>query len=219
MLALSVYFSSCYTVLYTANQPNMPLFKSDNKQQIKAEASFGTAGMEGKIAYSPVKHLGLFFNGSFLTKNERKQYFREVGIGGYSNIDKSIVFEMYGGYGYGTSSDTAGLVGVFSEFSRSSYGAFNRWFLQSNIGYVTNNFEGGFAMRISNVKFTTLKDSYIPSSTSECTFFEPSLVGKIGNENLKFFGSVTFPMRLSGTPLFGFDTYTLTMGVQGAISF
>ncbi len=219
LLALSVTFSSCYTVLYTANQPNVPLFKSENKQQIKAEGSFGTAGVEGKIAYSPVNHLGLFFNGSFLTRNERKQYFREIGIGGYSNLDKSIAFEMYGGYGYGTSSDTAGLDGIFSEFSRSSYGAFNRWFLQSNIGYVTNNVEGGMAFRISNVKFTCLKDSYIPFTTSECTFFEPTFVGKIGNENLKFFGSVTFPMRISGIPLFGYDTYTITMGVQGAISF
>lgn len=218
-LSLTSVFSSCYTVLYTANQPDVPLFKSINKHQVKAEGSIGTAGIEGKIAYSPVNHLGVMINGSFLTKDERKQYFREVGVGGYTGLAKSITLEMYVGYGYGTSSDTAGLVGFPSEFNRSSYGAFNRWFLQTNIGYVSENFEGGFAMRVSNVKFTNLRDNYIPFTRSESTFFEPSFVGKIGSENLKFVGSMTFPMRISGAPLFGFDTFTISTGVQGTISF
>jgi hypothetical protein len=219
-ISLSVIFSSCQTVLYTANQPNVPLFNGDNKQQIKAEGTYGTAGIETKIAYSPINHLGIIVNGSFLTANQKKQYFREIGIGGYGKLDKSIVYELYGGYGYGTSSDTAGLTGLFySEFSRSSYGAFNRWFLQTNIGYVTKNFEGGFAMRFSNVKFTTLRDNYIPVTHSECTFFEPSIVGKIGSENLKFVTSMTFPIIMSGAPLFGFCTYTISMGIQGAVSF
>ena len=218
-LAFAVIFSSCETVLYTANQPNVPLFNDNNKQQIKAEGSFGTAGIETRIAYSPVNHFGIIVNGSFLTNNQRKQYFREIGIGGYGKMNKTVVYEMYGGYGYGTSSDTAGLTGFLSEFSRSSYGAYNRWFLQTNIGYISEIFEGGFVMRFSNVKFTELRDSYILNSTSECTFFEPALVGKIGGENLKFVTSMTFPMRLSGTPQFGFNTYTITMGIQGAISF
>jgi hypothetical protein len=217
-LALAITISSCETVLYTANQPNVPLFNDNNKQQIKAEGSFGTAGLEGKLAYSPVNHFGIIINGSFLTNNQRKQYFREIGFGGYGKMNKTVVYEVYGGYGYGTSSDTAGLTG-FSEFSRRSYGAYNRWFLQTNIGYISETFEGGFAMRFSNVKFTELRDSYIPSTTSECTFFEPSLVGKIGGENLKFVTSITLPMRISGIPLFGYSTYTITMGIQGAISF
>jgi hypothetical protein len=217
-LVSAAIFSSCATVLYTANQPNVPLFNDNNKQQIKAEASFGTAGIETKLAYSPINHLGIMFNGSFLTNNERKQYFREIGIGGYGKMNKDFVYEVYGGYGYGTSSDTAGLIG-FSEFSRSSYGAYNRWFLQTNIGYISEYFEGGFVMRFSNVKFTELRDTYIPFTKSECTFFEPTMVGKIGGENIKFVTSMTFPMIISGTPLFGFNTYTISMGIQGSFSF
>lgn len=215
---MAIILSSCATVLYTANQPNVPLFNDNNKQQIKAEASFGTAGIESKLAYSPLNHLGIIFNGSFLTNNERKQYFREIGIGGYGKMNKYFVYEVYGGYGYGTSSDTAGLKG-FEEFSRSSYGAYNRWFLQTNIGYLSEYFEGGFVIRFSNVKFTELRDTYVPNTKSECSFFEPSLVGKIGGENIKFVTSMTFPMIVSGTPLFGFNTYTITMGIQGSFSF
>jgi hypothetical protein len=212
-------FSSCQTVLYTANQPNVPLFDDNNKQQIKAEGSFGTAGLEGKLAYSPVNHMGIIVNGSFLTKNERKQYFREIGIGGYGKMNKSVIYEVYGGYGYGTSSDTAGITGFPSDFSRSSYGAFNRWFLQTDIGYISENLEGALVIRISNVKFTELRDSYFPNVKSECTFFEPTLVGKVGGPNVKFVMSMTFPTIISGAPLFGYNTYTVSMGIQGAISF
>ncbi len=215
----AIIFSSCETILYTANQPNVPLFNDNNKHQIKAEGTFGTAGFETRLAYSPVNHLGIIFNGSFLTYNQRKQYFREIGIGGYGKMNKTVVYEVYGGYGYGTSSDTAGLTGFPAVFSRSSYGAYNRWFLQTNIGYISEIFEGGFAMRFSNVKFTELRDTYMQSTTSESTFFEPALVGKIGGENLKFVTSMTFPVLLSGTPKFGFSTYTISMGIQGAISF
>lgn len=212
-------FSSCQTVLYTANQPNVPLFDDNKKQQIKAEGSFGTAGLEGKLAYSPVNHMGIIVNGSFLTKNERKQYFREIGIGGYGKINKSVVYEIYCGYGYGTSSDTAGLTGFPSDFSRSSYGAFNRWFLQTDVGYISEILEGALVMRISNIKFTELRDSYFPNVKSECTFFEPTLVGKVGGQNVKFVMSMTFPTLISGAPLFGYNTYTISMGIQGAISF
>jgi hypothetical protein len=217
--ALFLLFSSCQTVLYTANQPNVPLFSDNNKQQIKAEGSYGTAGLEGRLAYSPVNHMGIIMNGSFLTNNQRKQYFREIGIGGYGKMNKSVVYEVYGGYGYGTSSDTAGLTGFPYDFSRSSYGAFNRWFLQTDVGYISEYFEGGLVMRFSNVKFTELRDSYIPNVTNECTFFEPTLVGKVGGPNVKFVMSMTFPTLISGVPLFGYNTYTVSMGIQGAISF
>ena len=218
-LALTIILSSCETVLYTANQPNVPLFIDNNKQQIKVEAAYGTAGVETKLAYSPINHLGIIASGSFLNNDKRKQFFREIGIGGYGKLDKTFIYEIYGGYGFGTSSDTAGLTGFWSDFNRSSYGEFNRWFVQGNIGYVSENFEGGFAMRFNNVKFIVLRDNYIPSSTSECWFFEPTLVGKIGSENIKFVTSMTFPTRLSGTPLFGFNTFVITMGIQGALSF
>jgi hypothetical protein len=211
--------SSCNTVLYTANQPNVPLFDDNNKQQVKAEASYGTAGFEGKLAYSPINHLGIILNGSFLTNNQRKQYFREIGIGGYGKMNKSVVYEIYGGYGYGTSSDTAGLIGFPSDLSRTSYGAFNRWFMQANIGYVSPYFEGALSMRFCNVKFTELRDNFFPNTTSECTFFEPSLVGKVGGDNVKFVMSMTFPTLMNGTPLFGYNTYVISMGIQGAISF
>jgi hypothetical protein len=219
LIIFALLFSSCQTVLYTANQPNVPLFSDNNKQQIKAEGSYGTAGLEGRLAYSPVNHLGIIVNGSFLTDNQRKQYFREIGIGGYGKMNKSVVYEIYGGYGYGTSSDTAGLTGFPSDFSRSSYGTFNRWFLQTDVGYISDYLEGGLVMRISNVKFTELRDSYIPNVTNECTFFEPTLVGKVGGPNLKFVMSMTFPTLISGVPLFGYNTYTVSMGIQGAISF
>ena len=212
-------FSSCETVLYTTNQPNVPLFSDENKQQIKVEAAYGSAGIETKLAYSPVNHLGIIASGSFLTNDKRKQYLREIGIGGYGKLDKTFTYEIYGGYGFATSSDTAGLTGIFSSLSRSSYGEFGRWFVQGNIGYVSENFEGGFALKISNVKFNVLRDNYISATTSEATFFEPVLVGKIGSENIKFVTSMTFPTRLNGTPLFGYDTFLITMGIQGAFSF
>jgi hypothetical protein len=218
-LIFTMVFTSCETVLYTANQPNVPLFTDNNKQQIKAEGSFGNAGIETKLAYSPVNHIGIIVNGSFLTSNERKQYFREVGVGGYGKMNKNVVYEVYGGYGFGTSSDTAGLSGFLSGFSRSSYGEYGRWFLQGNVGYVSEYFEGGFAMRFSNVKFNVLRDSYLSSTTSECTFFEPTLVGKVGGENVKFVMSMTFPTIMNGAPLFGFNTFVVTKGIQGAISF
>ena len=218
-MIIALTLSSCETVLYTANQPNVPLFDGSNKQQIKAEASYGTAGVEGKLAYSPINHLGVIINGSFLTKNQRKQYFREIGIGGYGLMNKTFVYEVYAGYGYGTSSDTAGIIGFPSDFSRTSYGAFNRWFMQANFGYISPYFEGGIAMRFSNVKFTELRDNYFPNITNECTFFEPTLVGKVGGENVKFVMSMTFPTLMNGSPMFGFNTFVITMGIQGAISF
>jgi hypothetical protein len=91
--------------------------------------------------------------------------------------------------------------------------------MQADFGYISPYFEGGISMRFCNVKFTELRDNYFPNVTNECTFFEPSIVGKVGGENVKFVMSMTFPTIMNGAPLFGYNTYVITMGIQGAISF
>lgn len=217
MLPAAVLFSSCYTVLYTANQPNAPLFDDNNKHQIKAEAGYGSGGIELKAAYSPVNHFGIIVNGSFLTSKARKQYFREAGIGYYGKFNKSVVYEVYAGYGSGTSSDsTTFLVNNF-DFGMTSYGEFKRWFLQGNAGYISEYFEGGFAFRFSNVIFDVIYNNNVTGKNCSAWFFEPTFFGKIGGENVKLVMSMTFPVYMSGTSGFGFSTYVVSMGLQGSM--
>lgn len=218
ILPVVVLFSSCNTVLYTANQTNTPLFDDNGKHQIKAEAGYGSAGIELKAAYSPINHLGIIVNGSFLTSKARKQYFREVGIGYYGKFNKSFVYEVYGGYGFGTSSDSTSYLVNNYDFGMTSYGEFNRWFLQGNAGYISENFEGGFAFRFSNVIFDVIYNNKVSGNNSSAWFFEPTFFGKIGSENVKLVMSMTFPVYMSGTSAFGFSTYVVSMGLQGALN-
>ncbi len=217
MLPSVVFLSSCNTVLYTANQPNTPLFDDNNKHQIKAEAGYGTAGIEFKAAYSPVNHFGIIVNGSFLTSKTRKQYFREAGIGYYGKFNKSFVYEVYGGFGFGTSSDSTSFNANILNLGMTSYGEFSRWFLQGNAGYISENFEGGLAFRFSNVVFDVIYNNNITGTNSRAWFFEPTFFGKIGSKNVKLVMSMTFPVYMSGTSAFGFNTYVVMMGIQGSL--
>lgn len=216
ILSLTV-FTSCKTILYTANTPSIPLFT--NKNQIKAEVGYGVSGIEPKISYSPIKHLSILGNGSFLSNKERKQYFREFGVGGYGTLDNNFVFEFYTGYGTGTSSDTAGLILNTSTFSRTSYGEYERFFIQGNMGYYSENFEGGIALRFSNLNYYHLRDNFLPVTDSRAWFFEPSIAGKVGSKNIKFIFSMTFPTLIGNPPLFGYDTFIISAGIQGMLDF
>lgn len=217
LMPIAVLLASCNTVLYTANQPNTPLFDDNNKHQIKAEAGYGNAGIEVKAAYSPINHFGIIVSGSFLTSKTRKQYFREAGVGYYGKFNKSFVYEIYGGYGFGTSSDSNSFNANTFNLNLTSYGEFSRWFLQGNAGFVSESFEGGLAFRFSNVVFDVIYNNNVTGTNRSAWFFEPTFFGKIGSENVKLVMSMTFPVHMSGTAGFGFNTYVVTMGLQGSL--
>lgn len=218
-LLLTVLLQSCSTVLYNANQPSTPLFKDIKKQQVKAEAGFSTAGLEVKAFYSPFNHLGIILNGSFLKSNSRKQYFREAGAGYYGNFNDSFVYEVYTGYGFATSSDSSSLYVDNINLGETSYGEFNRWFLQGNAGFVSENFEGGIAIRFSNVVFNVLykNDKYLQNVSS--MFLEPSVFGKVGSKNVKLVFAITLPIPVGQSSVFGYATYNISAGIQGALDF
>jgi hypothetical protein len=180
---------SC-SVEYYPTSINEPVFK--NKGEFEATINGGTNGADLQFACSPVNHFGIITTGSFSDRsskidstdfeNYHKHLFGEFGAGYFVNFSKNMVFEVFGGYGYGR---MEGMYksGPFYDISSVHY---SKVFIQPFIGFSNNIFEGGFANRISGINMTMLEDN----STQFGLFYEPAFVSKLGYKYVKFFAEL-----------------------------
>jgi len=146
---------SCRSI-YTPTTPNVPLFQ--NRNEFQFESSIFTNGINAKIAYSPIKHIGVLLNGqsSYSGQYEKPQYhyYSDGAIGYYLNINKNHVGEIYFGYGSGESNFGDPFNGSEYELTIAK-GYYDKLYSQINWGFLSkkgNVF--GASVRIADVRYT-----------------------------------------------------------------
>ncbi|NVO20704.1 MAG: hypothetical protein HXX13_13465 [Bacteroidetes bacterium] len=127
--------------------------------EVQAEATIASNGLNFKIAYSPLNHICLQFNGQYTyssqyTKPQYHEYI-EGAIGSYFIPNERLLLEMYLGYGSGDSNfGDAG--GLSVNRLTSAKGHYQKEYLQFNIGTPISKKRAlfGGCVRIGNVSYT-----------------------------------------------------------------
>lgn len=185
--------SSC-APSYIPNKINAPLLTS--KGEFKGGISTGSSGIDPQFAYAVSSHIALMLNGSFATTNDtsdtyEKHQFAEIGVGYFSEMGSpNFYYEVYGGIGCGSleSKDKTDL------FSSRANVHNTRLFIQSNIGYVSRNFECGISNRIVAANIKEM------ASTKSCTYYEPAFTFKAGCRSLKAVFQIGVSLPLTDSP-------------------
>ncbi len=135
----STLFASCQTTSFLPQTQNVPLFTRDS--QLRVSTAFTYRSIELQGAYSPINHFGIILN----TQANSHYFMPEIGVGGYYSLNKKIITEIYGGYGYGKLkfNDTVKSNDVFHNSPSIKYYDVdlkaNKYFLQPAFGIKFND--------------------------------------------------------------------------------
>lgn len=206
---LVLLFSSACSHYYYA-PPQGHLLHVEQPKDLKVMGGMGigkqgTMGLNGQIAYSPLKHVAL--SASYFTlgvEEEQGGRLFEGAIGSYFEIDRSvtakgsdryILVDLYGGYGKGKASyiDTPGTANI----------NFNKFYLQGGIHFKKRNQAISFAYRggvldYRNVIFNGPIDNDLVAGVqlidSKDHYFLNECFVKVegGTEKVNFYGALSF---------------------------
>jgi hypothetical protein len=184
-----------------------------------------TNGLQGQFASAITDEIGVMANGGFgsdeksnsgLSKSNRKitSNFFEGGIGYFSRLSGSLIFEFYGGAGYGHFNDEEKNNSSSSSFG-SVKGNIARFFIQPSFGLALNGLSLSLALRNSYVNllnYTAVKDNVTLGKGG--IFFEPALTMKIGGKKFKFIMQLALSLPFDGAEVNGWDVQFAT-GIIG----
>lgn len=233
---ISIGMASCHHVYYAPNTSNIPLFSDRNQVRINGLYSNGDVssfkGGEAQVAASLTDKwaaMANFFSASntdntgSYDESGRGSYFEFAG-GYFKTIDrqKKWVGEIYAGFGGGNVMNDYGL-GDHSKVG------ITKFFLQPNIGYKSKFFEFGFSPKISlvnwKVKDHTVSNTEHDWANSDLGFiksdpnflaFEPALLVRLGSENFKIQGALSFSSSRGG--ILDYNELTETFNASLGIS-
>lgn len=189
---LSLIFLSCSHKYYAPNSANVPLFKHKGESRLFASYSVGEeiSGAEIQGATAIGKHVGIIFNTAFLGAGKSGNGFIiEGGAGYYKALSNKIVFETYGGVGFG------GAKNNYSEVSSSKVG-FTKCFIQPSIGFRSKYFDVGLVTKVSGLfmhvrNYTGVPESYdlndinFIKANPDWFLLEPSVFFRFGVDPVK----------------------------------
>lgn len=228
LLGLAVISASCTHVYYAPNTANAPLLSEKGETRINALYSAGGvsefSGGELQLAHAISKNVGLMVNGMAVSKSEEitdwsfnsgttgshtekgNGSYIEFAGGYFKTFDKSkkLVFETYGGIGFGTANN---------DYSFSAHSKVNstKFFLQPSIGYKLRYFEMAVVPKVSFVNWN-VKEARISNqsdndaqeiaaiqSKPHFVAFEPALLLRAGGKDFKAQATLSFSNGPSGS--------------------
>lgn len=217
-LALMAAFIAC-TPIYTPNVHNMPLHS--NKGDVSAGLHVGGSGYDGQLSYAVTNHVAIMANGMYQRRNTDddslpdfyERFLGEAGAGYFTKVGKAGRFEAYGGMGTGY-----GWAEVnywwFGAQGNSVKGYYNRLFLQTTFGAVSEYFDGGLSLRGTYLNFykyssdgTTFHNSF------DEYFIEPVMFSRIGWKYIKFQTEFGFNIHLGNSKFDDFSPFIFNMGL------
>ncbi len=217
ILVLYIVLQSCAPA-YVPNTMNTPLF--ENKNEFKATINGGFNGGDAQFAYTPINHLGIMLNGSFMNNNDSNSYHRhtfgEFGVG-YYNAFGIGRFEVYGGYGLG-SVDSYFKNELFNSKAQATY---HRIFIQPSIGISSDFADFSFTPRF------VLVNMHLNSTTLEGfntgrldPFFEPAITARFGYKYVKFFMQfgLSVPLIDKNEYIYDYEPFILAFGIHLTIA-
>lgn len=190
----------CITIIngctmYIPVLPNVPLLK--NRNEFQSEACLSPDGLHGKLAFSPIKHIGINLNGQYFqqistlfgSKGDFHKYI-DGSLGFYSNYKNKLFFEIYFGYGNGISRMDLYIDDAHYNWYKYNRGVYDKRYGQINLAlesksgnqFGLSNRYGYINYKLDNTAFRWLGTENILHTT-----WEPSLfyIIKI-NEKLRF---------------------------------
>lgn len=194
VLSLTLGFAGCVSV-YNPNPLNVPLLKEKGDMKVTASLSYG---FQGQLAAAVTNGIGIIASAGsdsgskteIESSHERttSHYNVEAGIGYFTKLSETWIFEVYGGGGFGGFKDNKNYSNIFDASSNSEIkGTIYKGFIQPAIGYNSNTFSISLALR--NV-YISLKDISGGQSNLHIGkgswFIEPALTMKLGGKALKF---------------------------------
>lgn len=192
---LSLILSSFLMLSCVAIQPQLldiPLIREKKDLKIDGGASFVKGNIGGNVAYGITDNLAVQLGGSLATLTTGRHDYGQLAVGYYRSIPYNMVFEIYGGAGYGH--------GFTRNSSKQHYeqykGNYQKVFSQFNIGALGEHLEGGIGLKSGFMQSSFFfgdyvsKDNYIQYSgerfRDDYFLLEPTAIIKFGFKNFKF---------------------------------
>ena len=134
---------------YIPSRINSSLFQKSG--QFDISISIGSSGIEPQFAISPAKNLAFFVNAGIsdsynIPKDhyKHKHFLYDIGAGYYIIRNKIIIFDIYTGYGRGTSLSKSDYFDVTSLY--------NRFFIQPGFGIISKKAEFSICLRMGRLE-------------------------------------------------------------------
>lgn len=241
---LAVTYCSCSHYYDVPNVQNVPMFREKNEYRFSGAYGLGTetSCMELQGAYSVTRNIGVMSNFMYAKGIDNhedswaKGTYLDAAIGYYKPLQKSGVFEIYGGVGgstqhhqYINTNFGSGNPPDKNPSAGTSELSFIKIFVQPSIGMTFNGFEFAFSTRFNRLTFNKT-DNHIDkllneyefdklnttAQTKNFLFFEPALTIRGGWKYLK--------VQLQGATAsylnnehYHFDQYHISIGLNVAI--
>lgn len=239
-----LFLTGCVT-LYKPNPIHSPLLKKEG--DLNTTASIGASGCglyNFQVAYAPTNHLGIIMDGMYHYRSLNNAdssveklniLFGEVGAGYFSTLgaEKNLLFQCYGGAGWGFTKDRMENTGQYNPEVTAKY---NNVFFQPGVALVNPNIEMAFDIRINYVRVYDIHAyrydqfewwntdyTFYSDTTLDFVNLEPSFTLKAGGEKLKglFQLGVTVPAVNSNSyflvnpySLLGYPLIKLSFGIS-----
>jgi hypothetical protein len=214
---LPLTMSSC-RILYIPNTPNTPLL--EEKGDLKVNLSTNNF----QAAYAVTENIGIMANGYYNKNNwnvtsgnfdnrySTTRFLLEGGAGYFKKIGEKGVFETYAGAGYGNLSYDYTLFDAGIQTQNNTWDSNKmKFFIQPNIGIVSDNLEFAFTTRFVGLNFMNTLTNYTDSQLAfenltgvedrMWMFVEPGVVFRAGWAPFKFQAHMLYSYKLNPEPL------------------
>lgn len=209
---------------YIPNARHVPLISEQGQLNLGAAV---LPGLEVQSAYGISDQLAVMGNASFRStssttnENYSRQNYGELAVGYFNNLETNLLFEVYGGYGFGASSsryDSNSSLGV----SYNDSGNYGKVFIQPNIGFSSQFLDLALSGRMAYVAFNNFETNRtLDNYSTSAVFFEPALVTKLGYDPFKFVAmlGMNIPLDQPNSRFApNFPLFTVSLGMQFRIN-
>ena len=243
-LSVAILYQGCRSPLvYITNNIPIPLIERVGETQMAGQ--YGTNGKSFNLVSSPLDYVSISIAGNYdnatvnsgipdkKLENNNIHNYTEVAVGYYGVPSDSYIGEVFAGYGWGDGKDdyyeqnSSFLFGSNLVVHHDiSYGKYEKYFLQANLGKKNNLFTTGFALRLSYVNFYELTKIHEEGATlplnqrsptfpskKEALFFEPTFFAKISGKNVELEIEVMFPYTSKDID-FDYKSYLISTGLR-----
>lgn len=214
-LAMSLFFQACAPA-YIPNAINVPMHRE--KGEIAAAVNYGTSGFDPQLSFAVSDHVGVMMNASFrndpvdTNNNYHRHFFIEGGLGFFNWSNENVVFECYGGFGFGR-------INAHMEnslfVSTANVGS-SRLFLQPSIGFKWKNADLALVNRF------VYNDLRQGSERASGLFTEPVISIRVGSEKVKLVMQTGISIPLQESLNFAYQPFLINLGLHirpGKINF
>ena len=218
LLLSMVLLSSCAPV-YIPNAVNVPLNSNRGELQIGGHA--GSNGFDLQTSYAITKEIAVMLNGSTMNRTDdstnssyHKHSFGEAAIGYYNSFDQAGRFEVFAGYGLGSSSALT-TYELFSPLEVTTKGKYGRIFIQPSIGTSTKFFDGALSLRSCYVHFYDIEGNGITLTENQNgLFIEPTLTARIGYKNVKLSTQLGVSLPVQRDQWLDYEPFMVSVGLH-----